>query len=890
VADEVQISNVGGNGVASEVTLAAILSAMQKKDSSKGKGGSAAKVQELANKAVADGTTATKTNTSATDKAAAATTKAAEETNKFARSLAGAASVGIGKLIGSVGGLTKELLGSSEDLSSFAQHLPFIGGYLGPLAGMIDENIDSFRRLSQVGATFGDGLNDIRAASARAGIPLGEFTDLVSQNATRMKFFGATTATGAVAFANMSKELRSGPGKAFLALGYTAQELNESLIDYAEFSQTQVGVDRQNSKMSAAGAANYLETIDQLAAVTGKRRDQIKEEMNASMSDQRARLAMANMSKEEQTKFAANLAAAPAALQDALKDAADGVLNNPLSQGLSVASETFRKDAAKIKNMNAQEYNNFMARVSQELDAAGAAAGAGAEAIMNSGTGYGQALAMAAELRDKQIMSDKQYADLLEARNKEAATDEGLKGFSNAIRDLRTGIMDTFVSSGALKTIQDAFDSLAATIGTEEFKTGLKTVVEGLVGGLKLLLGAVTTVIEFLGSIGDTFGTAGVIAAVVAGIGTLFAAKAVTGALASKIGGAVKNRALSAVGLGSTPAGASLASPAAPAGKSGPSSNMGKTIGDFGKGLGKGIGGIFKGLASGISAFANPTVALGAVGFGVAIAAIGAGIAGATWLIGQALPTFAEGMESFQELDGDKLLGIGKGIGAIGIAMAAMGAGGAVGAVGGVISGIASFFGADSPIDKLVEFSNLDVDASKVLANADAMQKMGSAFAQFSMNSNIGSVSIDDDIVDAFKALSKIGAGLGGTADSLGRIAGITGLQPVLNSLKFDADGVNQYNTAMEKLVDTLGELNEVLAEDNKGMFGGGSGVAAKDALGAVGSSTSGGSEGMNQLNTIMTQVLTVLNEMRTIDDKIEKNTKNITANNLATGYVSNTG
>ena len=160
---------------------------------------------------------------------------------------------------------------------------------------------------------------------------------------------------------------------------------------------------------------------------------------------------------------------------------------------------------------------------------------------------------------------------------------------------------------------------------------------------------------------------------------------------------------------------------------------IGKGVAAVGKGIGTALGGILKGLASGLAAFANPAILIGAGILGGSIALIGAGIAGAAWLIGSALPTFAEGLKSFADLDGDNLVSVAKGIGAIGVAMAAMGAGGAAGAVGGavtgVIEGIGSFFGADSPLDKLKEFAAYDIDVAKVLYNASAFTAFGDAMS-----------------------------------------------------------------------------------------------------------------------------------------------------------------
>lgn len=156
-----------------------------------------------------------------------------------------------------------------------------------------------------------------------------------------------------------------------------------------------------------------------------------------------------------------------------------------------------------------------------------------------------------------------------------------------------------------------------------------------------------------------------------------------------------------------------------------------KGVAAVGKGIGNALGGILQGLAKGLAAFANPAILVGAGILGGAITLIGAGVAGAAWIMGKSLPTFAEGLNSFANIDGDNLVNVAKGIGAIGLAMAAMGAGGAAGSVGtavsGVVDGIMGFFGADDPLDKINEFAAYKFDVAAVLMNAKAVQAFGDA-------------------------------------------------------------------------------------------------------------------------------------------------------------------
>ena len=123
------------------------------------------------------------------------------------------------------------------------------------------------------------------------------------------------------------------------------------------------------------------------------------------------------------------------------------------------------------------------------------------------------------------------------------------------------------------------------------------------------------------------------------------------------------------------------------------------------------ISGVLTGLAKGLEAFAKPQIALGAVILGASITAIGAGIAGAAWIMGKLLPTLAEGLQGFADIDGDNLVRVGKGVAALGAGLAVFGVGGALGSVGNVIGslvdGFGKLFGGKSQVEKLKEFASV---------------------------------------------------------------------------------------------------------------------------------------------------------------------------------------
>ena len=166
-------------------------------------------------------------------------------------------------------------------------------------------------------------------------------------------------------------------------------------------------------------------------------------------------------------------------------------------------------------------------------------------------------------------------------------------------------------------------------------------------------------------------------------------------------------------------------------------SSIGKGIGDFGKGIGKGIEGVFKGLAKGIAAFANPAILLGATILAASITIIGAGIAGAVYIFSKVLPSLAEGMKTFEELDGKALMQAGAGMGAIGLGLVALAAGGVAATGAALAIGVLTLMGPGifKPIE---DFGKLNLDAKKIKNNAAAVGYWAAGMAALAVGSSAG--------------------------------------------------------------------------------------------------------------------------------------------------------
>ena len=207
---------------------------------------------------------------------------------------------------------------------------------------------------------------------------------------------------------------------------------------------------------------------------------------------------------------------------------------------------------------------------------------------------------------------------------------------------------------------------------------------------------------------------------------------------------------------------------------------------------------------------------------------------------------------------------------------------------GGFFESIRSLFGGNTvmPWDQVREFGEVDINVESVTANAAAMKAFGNALSGFS-NFETSELDLPDRFTNNLVEISNItGTGLQNIATGLESIVGVTGVRDQLDAINegLDPAGIRTYTDAIDQLVEKLNELNEVLAESNDTLFK--DNQSAADVLGNIKVSTQGSSEGISQLNTMLSQMLTVLTQSKEIENKIERNTASLSSDTLS-GRVS---
>ena len=207
-----------------------------------------------------------------------------------------------------------------SDLYDAFKDLPL---YIGPLMSIFADMIryqerllDVYRKVTESGASFGGSLDAVRTAAVSAYLTLDEFVGVVRKNSDAFSGMGLSVAAGIEKFSSANAKL-IGPesefNNAIFGMGYTAEQASDMLA----------GMIRSQGVMSKNGAAStdqlakltfdYMTELDQLSKITGKRREQIDEEVKKAEDDKIFQLYLESLSPEKAAAVRSTLAASFAA-------------------------------------------------------------------------------------------------------------------------------------------------------------------------------------------------------------------------------------------------------------------------------------------------------------------------------------------------------------------------------------------------------------------------------------------------------------------------------------------------------------------------------------------------------------------------------------------------
>lgn len=221
----------------------------------------------------------------------------------FGRQLRGVANAGVG--------LAGELLNANQKLSDYSGALVNNTGLLDKFGAVIngltkfaEDSLEEYQTLTGIGASFGKEMSQIKISAAELGLNVKDMTDLFMKNNDALRAFGGTTDTAIQNFTRLSKSLLDSQfGTEMRRLGFTAADVNETLLIYNELAQ-QDGLNRTRStQQQVEGARNFAVELDGLAKLTGKQRSELADEMKARRREGKVQAFLMGQSAEAQEAF-----------------------------------------------------------------------------------------------------------------------------------------------------------------------------------------------------------------------------------------------------------------------------------------------------------------------------------------------------------------------------------------------------------------------------------------------------------------------------------------------------------------------------------------------------------------------------------------------------------
>ena len=221
----------------------------------------------------------------------------------FGRELRAGANAGVA--------MAGELLNANQSLSAYTSALNSnskiidgVGKVINGLTKFAEESLAEYQTLSGIGATFGKEMSNIRIAAATLGLSVKDMTDLFMQNSDSLRTFGGTTDVAISSFTRFSRAvLDSQAGTELRRLGFTASDINETLMVYNELAQ-QDGLNRTRStEQQVSSARDFAVELDGLAKLTGKQRKELADDMRARRREGDVQAFLMGQSAEAQEAF-----------------------------------------------------------------------------------------------------------------------------------------------------------------------------------------------------------------------------------------------------------------------------------------------------------------------------------------------------------------------------------------------------------------------------------------------------------------------------------------------------------------------------------------------------------------------------------------------------------
>ena len=223
-------------------------------------------------------------------------------------------------------GLGSAAMRGEGTISSFTDNfkgLGVIGDSFAFLGNRLDTNIETFRQLSQIGASFGQSIVELRQTAATAALPLDDFAALVRQNSEGLAALFGSTTQGAKRIALLGEAVRTQGIDRLAPLGFTVDEVNETLLLNLERQRRTNIFSRLTDEQRTQSAIRFAEELDRLARLTGAQRDELRGQIEQQQSNAKFQAFLQGATDGTRTRlegFAASIGTIAPGLNEGFQD------------------------------------------------------------------------------------------------------------------------------------------------------------------------------------------------------------------------------------------------------------------------------------------------------------------------------------------------------------------------------------------------------------------------------------------------------------------------------------------------------------------------------------------------------------------------------------------
>ena len=377
----------------------------------------------------------------------------------------------LGKATTGVKGLTKEFVSGGTKVSDFSKHVLGASSRLQNLVEYLDDNVDQFRSLSQVGAGFNNSIFDMMKSAGMSAMRMDEYYRVVQDNSEVLRMLGGTVTQGAKEFGALSRSMRQGDlGDRLFDLGFTISDVNDGLVNYIQVQALQGRLQGMSQRELIAGSQNYLVEIDKLSKATGLSRDALMDQQTQLGNNAKFQSLLADASREGASNLQKNIGAMAQMLGPQFADdlsliaGGEGGMSD-LYKSLIASGQAGQDFAAILENAGNMTDEQFLGAIQQagpEVAEALAQFSGGTQAgLQRGGSVLASLFDSIGAFRSMQNIDPE--AATRQQTAQENVTDF-LTSFGNQLQQVKTNVLDKIINSAFGESVTKLGESLGAAL------------------------------------------------------------------------------------------------------------------------------------------------------------------------------------------------------------------------------------------------------------------------------------------------------------------------------------------------------------------------------------------------------------------------------------------